>query len=145
MPEEIGGKYSGCTVLFISTPHKGQEGEERAEYLRQMGRGSPALSQEVGTVRRPCCSCLLYSGHCVSLRQPPPWVEGCVWLEPVLMGPKLRGLFKEKGSDSVSHSPNVPGVICPCLSFPPSVFSPVCRPGSFVLEETREKRSKPPV
>lgn len=46
-----------------------------------------------------------------------------MWLEPVLMGPKLRGLFKEKGSDSVSHGPSVLGVICPCPPLCPPLFA----------------------
>lgn len=60
----------------------------------------------------------------------------------MLTGPELRGLFKEKDSNSASsHGPSVPIVICfhPPL---PYLFFPVCRPGSFVLLESGEKREK---
>lgn len=72
-----------------------------------------------------------------------PLVERwCIWLEHMLTGPELRGLFKEKDSNSASsHGPSVPVVICfhPPL---PYLFFPVFRPGSFVLLESEEKREK---
>lgn len=112
MLEEI-GKYCMSShlqadprVLCLSEALTG------AAYLRHMGKGSPALSHRQGQM--VLLLTLLYSGHCVRLRQPPPSVEGCIWLEPVLMGLKLRGLFKKKDSDSVSPGPGVPAVICPC-------------------------------
>lgn len=67
---------------------------------------------------------LLSSGHCVGLRQPAPSVEGCMWLEPVTVP-----VFW------LSFVPVLPYPLC---------SSPICRPGPFVLEETRRKRSRPP-